>query len=91
MSETNPLLAPWTTPFGMPPFDRIRPAHFAPAFAEAMASHLAEVAAIGADPAPPSFPNTIEALQRSGRALARISAVFSNLVFSLGGTGLEAL
>ncbi len=87
----NPLLAPWTTPFGVPPFDQIKPEHFAPAFAQAMDEHLAEIAAIGADPAPPSFANVIEALQRSGRALERVGAVFSNLSVSLGGEALEAL
>ena len=91
MSDTNPLLTEWTTPFGIPPFDRIRPEHFAPAFAQAMAEHLAEIAAIGADPAPPSFANTIEALQRAGRTLSRVSAVFGNLVVSLGGEALEAV
>jgi peptidyl-dipeptidase Dcp len=88
---TNPLLEPWTTPFGVPPFDRIAPEHFAPAFAQAMEEHLAEIAAIAENPAPPSFANTIEALQRSGRALERIGAVFGNLAGSLGGDALEAL
>ena len=91
MDSTNPLLAPWTTPFGLPPFDSIRTEHFAPAFEHAMAEHLAEIAAIGADPAPPSFANTIETLERSGRALARVDMVFSNLVVSLGGPALEAV
>ena len=91
MTETNPLLDAWHTPFGIPPFDSIRPEHFAPAFAAAMAEHLAEIAAIGADPAAPDFANTIEALQRSGRALTRIGSVFSNLVASLGGDPLEAV
>jgi peptidyl-dipeptidase Dcp len=88
---TNPLLESWTTPFGVPPFDRIAPEHFAPAFAQAMEEHLAEIAAIAENPAPPSFANTIEALQRSGRALERIGAVFGNLAGSLGGDALEAL
>ena len=91
MIEDNPLLAPWTTPFGVPPFDRIRPEHFAPAFAQAMDDHLAEIATIGANLEPQSFANTIEALERSGRALTRVSAVFDNLVSSLGGEALEAL
>ena len=89
MTEPNPLLQPWTTPFGIPPFDHIRPEHFESALAETMASHLAEIAAIAADPAPPSFANTLEALQRSGRALARVEAVFDNLAASLGGPALE--
>ncbi len=90
MSDSNPLLAPWTTPFGVPPFDLIQPEHFVPAFGHAMRLHLDEVAAIGADPAPPSFANTIEAMQRSGRALDRIGMVFSNLVVSQGGDALQA-
>jgi peptidyl-dipeptidase Dcp len=91
MTTSNPLLALWTGPFGMPPFDRIRPEHFTPAFAAAMEEHLAEIAAIGTDPAAPTFANTIEALQRSGRALARIGNVFGNLTASLGGEALEEL
>ena len=90
-AATNPLLAPWTTPCGVPPFDLIRPEHFVPAFDAAMAAHLAEISAIGADPAPPSFTNTIEALQRSGRALDQVGNVFANLVVSQGGPALEAL
>ena len=90
MSSSNPLLLPWSTPFGVPPFDLIRPEHFAPAFEHAMAEHRQEVAAIGADPAPPTFANTVEAMQRSGRALSRIGMVFSNLVVSLGGDALQA-
>ena len=89
--DSNPLLAPWTTPFGVPPFDRIRPQHFAPAFEQAMRVHLREVAAIGADPAAPDFANTVEALQRSGRPLERIGNVFSNLVASQGSEALQAI
>ena len=88
---TNPLLADWTTPFGLPPFDRIRAGHFEPAFAVAMEAHLAEIAAIVGDPRPADFDNTIVAQQRSGRLLARVAGVFSNLVASLGGTELEAV
>lgn len=89
MTDDNPLLAPWTTPFSVPPFDRIRPEHFAEAFEHAMREHLQEIAAIGADPAAPSFANTVEALQRSGRLLGRIGMAFSNLVVSLGGDALQ--
>nr|WP_321986328.1 M3 family metallopeptidase [uncultured Lichenicoccus sp.] len=91
MTDSNPLLQSWDTPFGAPPFDRIRPEHFEPAFAQAMRTHLAEIAGIGADPRPPDFANTIEAMQRSGRDLDRIGMVFSNLVVSQGGAALEAV
>ena len=88
MTDSNPLLEPWATPFAAPPFDRIRPEHVRPAFAQGMAEHLAEIAAIGGNPAAPDFVNTIAALQRSGRALKRVALVFSNLVASLGGPAL---
>ena len=91
MTQDNPLLAPWTTPFGVPPFDLIQPKHFVPAFEQAMADHLEEIAVIGANPEPPSFANTVEALERSGRSLERVGSVFGNLVSSLGGPALEAI
>ncbi len=72
----NPLLADWTTPDEAPPFDRIKPEHFRAAYARALADHEAEIAAITADPAPPSFDNTIAALELAGRALARVGDVF---------------
>ncbi len=72
----NPLLEEWTAPFGVPPFDEIKAEHFEPAFARAFAAHAAEVAAIAADAEPPSFANTIEALETSGEALMRIGSVF---------------
>jgi peptidyl-dipeptidase Dcp len=77
---TNPLLADWQTPDAVPPFDRIKPEHFRPAYARALADHDAEIAAITANAEPPSFDNTIAALERSGRALDRIAAVFHLLI-----------
>ena len=76
----NPLLADWTTPFRAPPFGAIGPEHFAPAFDTALGRHRAEVAAIAAEAATPTFANTIGALERSGRALSRVSAAFFALV-----------
>ena len=78
----NPLLETWATPFGVPPFDRIRPEHFPPAFDRGMAEHLAEVEAIAGAEAEPGFANTVEALERSGRLLDRARSVFSNLALS---------
>ncbi|MBL9076208.1 MAG: M3 family metallopeptidase [Planctomycetes bacterium] len=77
---TNPFFAESTLPYRMPPFDRIRDEHFLPAFAAGMRRHLAEVKAIANDPAPPTFANTIEALERSGDLLGRTSKVFFNLI-----------
>src|SRR5262245_39909389 len=78
--QDNPLLRPWQTPFETPPFDEIRPEHFLPAFEQAFADHSAEVAAITHDPATPDFDNTITALERSGKLLTKVSAVFYDLV-----------
>jgi peptidyl-dipeptidase Dcp len=75
----NPLLAPWDTPFGAPPFDRIRPEHFLPAFDAALAQRRAEIGAIVANPAPPTFDNTIAALERAGALLRRVSGAFFHL------------
>ena len=89
--SSNPFFEPWTTPFGMTPFDRIRPEHCPEALERGMAEHLAEIDAIAADPSAPTFANTIEALERSGRLLQRVSNVFGNLVASLGTPELEAI
>lgn len=75
-SSDNPLLAEWDTPFGVPPLDRIEDEHYLPAFRAAMAEHDAEIAAIVAQDTPPTFENTIEALERAGGAYARVARVF---------------
>ncbi|MBI5277682.1 MAG: M3 family metallopeptidase [Burkholderiales bacterium] len=80
--ETNPLLRPWTAPYGLPPFDRVQPGHFEPAFEVAMRQHREEFDAIAANPEAPTFDNTIAAFDRSGRLFARIEALFDNLCAS---------
>ncbi|ABE38096.1 peptidyl-dipeptidase Dcp. Metallo peptidase. MEROPS family M03A [Rhodopseudomonas palustris BisB5] len=79
-STGNPLLQAWTTPFETPPFAEIAPEHFLPAFEQAFADHAAEIAAITHDPTEPDFDNTITALERSGKLLNRVAAVFYDLV-----------
>ena len=80
MTDTNPFFAPWLTPEAVPPFAEIKPEHFLPAYERAFAEHDAEIAEIAASPAAPDFTNTIEALERSGRALKRLENVFHLLV-----------
>lgn len=87
--RSNPLLAPWSTPFGAPPFDAIAPGDFVPAFDQGMAEHWAEIEALAADPAPPGFANTIVAMERGGRTLERVAALFFNLVSSHGNAALQ--
>ncbi|MGJ5049765.1 M3 family metallopeptidase [Bradyrhizobium oligotrophicum] len=79
-AQTNPLLVAWETPHQTPPFDAIRPEHFLPAFERAFADHSAEITAITHDPAEPDFANTITALERSGKLLSKVAAVFYDLV-----------
>ncbi|MGY3448236.1 M3 family metallopeptidase [Bradyrhizobium sp. USDA 4353] len=79
-APSNPLLVAWDTPHQTPPFDAIRPEHFLPAFERAFADHTAEITAITHDPAEPDFANTITALERSGKLLSKVAAVFYDLV-----------
>ncbi|MCB1997158.1 MAG: M3 family metallopeptidase, partial [Rhodoferax sp.] len=90
-ADNNPLLQPWTSPFGLPDFARIRPEHFEPAFRAAMDAHRAELSAIVADAAAPDFANTLVAFDRSGRALGRIASAFYNLTASHTNPALQAV
>jgi peptidyl-dipeptidase Dcp len=89
-AHANPLLQPWATPFGLPPFDRIRAEDFEPAFEQAMGEHRAELDAIAAQAQAPTFANTIEAFDASGRLLARLEGVFHNLCASETSPELQA-
>ena len=75
----NPLLQEWKTPFGTPPFGIIETGHFKPAVEEAIKSATEEIKAIADNPDPPTFDNTIAALERSGETLGRITSVLFNL------------
>jgi peptidyl-dipeptidase Dcp len=87
----NPLLQAWDTPYGLPPFAAIRAEHFEPAYDLALAQQLAEVDAIAADPAPPTFDNTVAAFDRCGRLLDRIDHLFHNLASSETSPALQAV
>ncbi|GAA4786300.1 M3 family metallopeptidase [Corynebacterium canis] len=75
----NPLLTTSNLPYQLPPFADINESHFRPAFEFAMAEHAAEIAAIVDSSEPPTWENTVEALERAGRTLSRVSSVFFNL------------
>ncbi len=87
----NPLLQPWNTPHGLPPFDRITAEHFAPAFDAALADHLADIERIAGSVQAPTFDNTIAALDRSGRLLGRTAALFYSLTASETSPALQAV
>ncbi|HEV7502947.1 MAG TPA: M3 family peptidase, partial [Vicinamibacteria bacterium] len=73
----SPLLAPWSGPYGgIPPFEKVKVEDFQPALETAMAEALAEIDKVASNSAPPTFENTIVGLERSGRALDRVSNIF---------------
>ncbi|WP_428513022.1 M3 family metallopeptidase [Roseovarius sp.] len=73
---TNPLLSEWETPFEMAPFDRVRDEDFAPAFEAGLEEARGEIAAIADNPEPPTFANTVEALEVAGETLDKVLSVF---------------
>lgn len=72
----NPFFNEWDTPYGVPPFDLIQNEHYLPAYEEALKQHDQEVEAIIKNTEVPTFENTIVALDKSGRMLSKVSAVF---------------
>ncbi len=89
--DANPLLEAWTGPFEAPPFERIEPGHFRPAFEAALKESRAEIDAVAANPEPPTFANTIEALERSGKSLDKVAGVFFNLAGAASNDEIEAI
>src|SRR5262249_42564756 len=81
-ARTNPFFAASTLPYQLPPFDKITDADYMPAFERGMTDQRAEVDAIAHDSAPPTFDNTVVALDKSGQLLHRVPKVFFNLTTS---------
>jgi peptidyl-dipeptidase Dcp len=76
-STKNPLLQKWEGPYGgVPPFDKIKVAHFKPALEAAMEENLLEIDKIISNSASPDFENTIAAMERSGQALLRVQSAY---------------
>ncbi|MEG2849415.1 MAG: peptidase M3, partial [Bacteroidales bacterium] len=78
VKEENPLLTEWNTPFGIPPFELVKPEHYMPAFKTAMAAELAEIDAITGNKEEPTFDNTILAFDKTGELYSKVSAVFGS-------------
>jgi peptidyl-dipeptidase Dcp len=78
--EENPLIKPWNTPFETPPFDQIKTDHYVPAFKHAIKMAKEDIRCIKQTKGPATFANTIEALDRSGMLLSRVSNIFFNML-----------
>lgn len=89
--EVNPLLSEFDTPFGVPPFDKIKEEHYLPAFKEAMDQQQEEIEEIVGNPDAPTFGNTIEALERSGELLRKVDSVFDVLNGSMTNDKMQAV
>ncbi|WDS34778.1 peptidyl-dipeptidase Dcp [Pseudoxanthomonas sp.] len=76
----NPLLTASTLPFQAPPFDKIQDADYLPAFEQGMAQHLEEINKIADSSEAPTFENTIEAMEKTGETLNRVSRIFFGIV-----------
>jgi len=87
----DPFAEPSPLPFEFPRFDAITHEHYRPAFDAGVAEQRAEVRAIAGNPEPPTFANTIEALERSGAILRRMVRVYSNLAASMSTPQMQAL
>ena len=81
-ADSNPFFQESALQYQAPPFDKIRDVDYAPAIEEGMKHQIAEIDAIANDAAPPTFANTLEAMERSGQLLTRVTKVFFNLAQS---------
>ena len=88
---TNPFYQESTLYFKYPPFDKIKNAHYAPAFEKGMAEQLAEIEGIAGQSDVPTFENTIVAMEKSGQLLNRVATVFYSLASAHTNDSLEAV
>lgn len=91
VATANPVLAEWSTSAGVPPYDRIRPEHYEPAFDAAIAQARTETQQIANNPAAPTFANTVEAMERSGRLLRRVQSVFGTVASADATPAIQAV
>jgi peptidyl-dipeptidase Dcp len=91
-SGVKTLLEPWSGPWGgVPPFGRFKPADLKPALETAMAENLAELERIAADPTPPTFENTISAMERTGHAFDRVASVYGVYTSTMNDAEVQAI
>ncbi|MGI4985781.1 MAG: M3 family metallopeptidase [Janthinobacterium lividum] len=91
LAASNPLLAAWPAPYGLPPFAELQVEHFEPAFETALEQHVRELDAIATHAALPDFDNTIAAFDRSGRLFQRLELLLENLASSETSPALQAV
>lgn len=90
-ASANPLLTPWSAPYGLPPFAQTQPEHYAHAFAVAFDAHRAELETLVSNPQEPTFDNTVVAFDRAGWLFNRLSDLFGNLTAAETSDALQAV
>ncbi|WOH39060.1 M3 family metallopeptidase [Thalassotalea fonticola] len=91
VEASNPFYQQWDTPFGMPPFDKIKIEHYKPAMEKGIAEQIAQIDAITNNPDAPTFENTIEAMEKSGDLLDNTTNVFYGLIGSMSTPEMQAI
>lgn len=91
VASDNPFMQEWDTPYGIAPFDKIKPEHYQPAFEEGIKQQEAEIKAIVENTEEPTFENTILALEYSGELLNKVSGVFFNLTECMNSPEMEKI
>ena len=89
--STNPFFQEFKTPFGVPPFEKIKVEHYMPAFRAGIEENQREVKAIAENTAPATFANTVEPLEKSGALLKRVTSVFFVLSESMTDEKMQAI
>ena len=91
MQNDNPFYSDYETPFGVPPFKQIKEEHYLPAFTQGIAKEGQEIESIANNPDTPTFENTIEALEKTGKLLTKVSNVFDNLNSSMTNDAMQTI
>lgn len=91
MTDTNPFFQDWQDPFGVPPFDQIRPEHYADAIRQGIAAHESEIDAIASNPDAPGFDNTLLPLEQAGELLGRANGILGMLTMAATSPELQEL
>ena len=89
--EQNPLLQEWDTPYGIPPYEKIKIEHYMPAIKAGIAQQQAEIQAIIDNPDAPTFENTVAAMELSGEILSKVMGVLYNVAETENSPEMEAL
>ena len=90
-SKENPLIGEYKTPYGVPPFDKIKPGHFLPALNIAIRKHMTEIDSIIKNAEPPTFDNTVVAFDRSGRDYKNVIKIFGGLKSADATEGIQEI